>query len=77
MPNKAGPVDRWQRSSFAKVIFISKVSVLSEFIVYLPTAPDNTTLSRTERRVIRKPVNAALETKGKYFGNKSINYSYF
>ena len=34
------PADRWQRSSFLTVIFISKFSALSEFIVYLPTASD-------------------------------------
>ncbi len=40
-PNKGGPADRWPRRSFSKVIFISKVSALSEFIVYLPTASDH------------------------------------
>ncbi|BCG65196.1 MAG: hypothetical protein methR_P3021 [Methyloprofundus sp.] len=41
MHNKAGPVDRWQRSSFSKVIYYSKVSALLEFIEYLPTATDH------------------------------------
>jgi len=34
------PADRWQRNSFPRVSFISKFSVLSEFIEHLPTAAD-------------------------------------
>ena len=43
--NKGGPADRWQRRFFCEGHFLSKVSALSEFILYLPTAPDHIVIS--------------------------------
>ena len=52
--HKGGPADHWQRRSFPKVIFISKVSAFSKFTLYLPTASDHVVMFHPLIDKIRK-----------------------